>query len=186
MKNSKLIAVAIVALIAACTPCKSYSQNAHYSGFADLGFSTGGGYYGLKQIFITSTHGVSVLSDKLFFGAGTAIGTSVESNIGQTYMLPIYAASRYTFNKSCVKPFVDLKIGYAGMWNEDTDGGGDTSGGLYIAPSVGITTNAGKIDFNIAIGYSVICAEYEEYYEPTPVTNKYNAGGLFLTVGISF
>jgi hypothetical protein len=119
-------------------------------------------------------------------GAGIGVGTSVESNIGHTYTIPLYAASRYTLNKNSVKPFADLKIGYAGMWNEDSDGGGDTSGGFYIAPSVGITTDAGKIEFNIAIGYSVVRAEYEEYYEPTPITNKYNAGGLFLTLGISF
>jgi hypothetical protein len=89
-------------------------------------------------------------------------------------------------NKYCVKPFADLKIGYANMWDDDADGGGNTTGGFYFAPSVGITTTAGKIGFNIAIGYSVICAKYEKDLEPILITDKYNAGGLFLTVGISF
>jgi hypothetical protein len=187
MKKLNLIAVAIVVIIAACIPCKSYTRNAHYSGFADLGYSTGHGKYGFKQVFVTTTHGVSILSNSLFIGAGIGFGASLDtSNIDNTYTLPIYAASRYTLNEKYIKPFLDLKIGYAHMWDEVACGGGNTTGGFYLAPSVGITTPAGKIGFNIAIGYSVIRAKYEKDLEPILITDKYNAGGLFMTLGVSF
>jgi hypothetical protein len=179
-------ATMIVSLIVACFPCMSYARNAHYKGFADVGYSTCNGNYGFKQVFVNTTHGVSMLSDRLFVGAGVGIGSSIDSNIEDVYTLPIYAASRYTLNKYEVKPFVDLKIGYAGMWNEDTDGGGDLNGGFYLAPSLGISTTEGKIGLNIAAGYSVVRAKYEENLEPLFITDKFNAGGLFLTLGISF
>jgi hypothetical protein len=174
-------------ILTACIPCRSYAQSAHYTGFADLGYSTGNGHYSLKQVFATTTHGATILSNKLFLGAGVGFGASLDaSNIDNTYTLPIYAASRYTLGTNSIKPFADLKIGYAGMWNEDSDGGGSISGGFYCAPSVGITTTEGKIGFNIAIGYSVIRAKYEKDLEPLFITDKFNAGGFFVTLGISF
>jgi hypothetical protein len=51
---------------------------------------------------------------------------------------------------------------------------------------LGISTTEGKIGLNIAVGYSVVRAKYEEDLEPLFITEKFNAGGLFLTLGISF
>jgi hypothetical protein len=191
--KNKLLSLSILATtLAAGLPCVSYAQSSHYKGFVDLGYSFGHGDYGSDQIFVTTTHGATILSDKLFVGAGVGFGVSTGTNVDKTYTVPVYAASRYTFNQRAVKPFVDLKIGYAGMSNEEKDGGGDITGGFYLAPSFGISTSAGRVDFNVSLGYSVIRAKYEAFLEPDiesslrTLNERYNAGGVFLTLGVSF
>lgn len=195
MKNlNHAFAAIAAAFIIACVPCASHAQSSHYKGFVDLGFTFGRSDYGFNQLTATTTHGVSLLSNRLFAGAGAGFGLSVVQDMSETFIVPIYAAGRYTFNDDVsVKTFIDAKIGYAGMWSEDSDGDDGPSGGFYFAPSIGVTTAAGKVDFNIALGYSVICARLEECIlttdgiESHTVSNKrHNAGGVFLTVGISF
>jgi hypothetical protein len=191
--KDKLLSLSILATtLVAGLPCVSYAQSSHYKGFVDLGYSFGHGDYGFDQIFVTTTHGATILSDKLFVGAGVGFGISTGSNTDRTYTVPVYAASRYTFDQRMIKPFVDLKIGYAGMSNEERDGGGDITRGFYLAPSLGIGASAGKVDFNVALGYSVIRAKYEASLEPDlkssviTLNEHYNAGGVFLTLGVSF
>lgn len=66
------------------------------------------------------------------------MGISTESDILKTYSLPVFADVRYTLCNLKVKPYIDMKIGYSELFEEEHDGGGYKSGG-FIFPSAGIS-----------------------------------------------
>jgi opacity protein-like surface antigen len=85
-----------------------------------------------------------------------------------------------------------MKIGYSELFDEEHDGGGDNSGGLYISPSVGVSLPVTKkTSIHVGIGYTYNQAKYEFSYIPGTGSmgrnnTRFNAGGLTLSVGVSF
>lgn len=62
------------------------------------------------------------------------MGISTESDILKTYSLPVFADVRYTLCNLKVKPYIDMKIGYSELFEEEHDGGGYKSGGFIFPP----------------------------------------------------
>ena len=89
-------------------------------------------------------------------------------------------------------PYIDMKIGYSELFEEEHDGGGYKSGGFYISPSAGISLPVTKkTSIHVGIGYTYNQAKYEFSYIPGIGSmgrnnKRFNAGGLTLSVGVSF
>ena len=99
--------------------------------------------------------------------------------------------------KSGIAPFYSdkyAKIGFqvSELFDEEHDGGGDNSGGLYIFPSAGVSLPvARKTSIHVGVGYTYNRAKYEFSYIPGTGSlgrdsKRFNAGGLTLSVGFSF
>ena len=91
-----------------------------------------------------------------------------------------------------VKPYIDMKAGYSELIDEEHDGGEYNSGGFYFSPSIGVSLPVvRKTSVHIGLGYTYNRAIYEFSYIPgdgkTGSENKtFNAGGITLSVGVSF
>ncbi len=164
----------------------------NYRGSVNTGYTFGVGEYGFNQWNINTIHGVEVLHSSLFLGGGIGVGISTESDRLKTYSIPVFADVRYTVSSLKFKPYLDMKIGYSELIDEEHDGGGYNSGGLYLSPSIGVSLPlAGKTFIHIGLGYTYNKAIYEFSYIPGTGKNgsenkTFNAGGLTLSVGVSF
>lgn len=177
----------IVSLITSISVAQS-----SYRGFVNTAYSFGSGEYGFNQWHINTVHGVVLFHNRLFIGGGIGLGISTESDRLKTYSLPVFADVRYTLSNLKVKPYIDMKIGYSELFDEEHDGGGDNSGGLYIFPSAGVSLPvARKTSIHVGVGYTYNRAKYEFSYIPGTGSlgrdsKRFNAGGLTLSVGFSF
>lgn len=183
----KLFILILVSFITTISVAQS-----RYRGFVNTGYSFGSGEYGFSQWHINTVHGVDLFHNNLFIGGGIGLGISTESDILRTYSLPVFADVRYTLCNLKVRPYIDMKIGYSELFDEEHDGGGDNSGSLYISPSVGVSLPVTKkTSIHVGIGYTYNQAKYEFSYIPGTGSmgrnnTRFNAGGLTLSVGVSF
>lgn len=53
--------------------------------------------------------------------------------------MPVFADVRYTVGNLKVKPYIDMKVGYSELIDEEHDGGGYNSGGFYFSTSIGVS-----------------------------------------------
>lgn len=160
-----------------------------YRGFVNTGYSFGSGEYGFNQWHVNTVHGVDLFQNSLFIGGGIGFGISTESDRYKTYSLPVFADVRYTLCNLKVNPYIDMKIGYSELFDEEKDGGGDNSGGLYISPSVGVSLPlARKTSIHVGIGYTYNQAKfgYIDTFTLERNSKRFNAGGFTLSVGVSF
>ena len=183
----KLFILILVSFITTISVAQS-----RYRGFVNTGYSFGSGEYGFSQWHINTVHGVDLFHNNLFIGGGIGLGISTESDILKTYSLPVFADVRYTLCNLKVRPYIDMKIGYSELFEEKHDGGGYKSGGFYISPSAGISLPVTKnTSTHVGIGYTYNQAKYEFSYIPETGSmgrnnKRFNAGGLTLSVGVSF
>lgn len=178
-------------LIILCITSVSSAQS-NYRGFINSGYSFGVGEYGFDQWNINTVHGVEFLHNSLFIGGGVGFGVSTENHRLKTYSIPVFADVRYTVGNLKVKPYIDMKAGYSELIDEEHDGGGYNSGGFYFSSSIGVSLPVvRKTSVHIGLGYTYNRAIYEFSYIPgdgkTGSENKtFNAGGITLSVGVSF
>ena len=168
-----------------CWVCGS-AQAPAYKGNIETGYSFGVGDHSVAQWLLQTVHGVDFIPDRLFVGGGIGLGISVESDV-EAYTFPIFVDARYKFGQKRVRPYADMRAGYSFVWNDHHPGGNE--GGFYFAPSVGVAFKVSSaLECNVGLGYTVQRAHYEfrsdPHYNPTRI--NYNAGGLNLTVGLSF
>lgn len=145
-----------------------------YQGFVDAGYTFGTGSYGLNSIDITTTHGVQVIPTYLYVGVGAGLQYFTAP---EKCAIPIFADVRSCFmGEENVSPFVDLKVGYAGIPGKREE---FTTGGAYINPSVGCTfLVSDNIGLNLSIGYT---------FEQAKVWgSRENVGGFSLKLGVQF
>ncbi len=182
-------------IAASATGGSVYAQSAEsspvaYRGFLDSGFMFGDNNADLNYWWVNTTHGVSLLHDRLFLGAGIGLGLPINYDESDTYMLPAYFDARYTYQRRRITPFVDMKIGYTHIWKpdaEDMDGGSFLKGGFYISPSVGVSFPVGKICLEAMVGYSYISGHRNVGLHPFESRRiNYKIDGFNFGIGLSW
>lgn len=165
------------------------AQNIGTKGFFEVNYSFASYEYAEGRVLANASYGVELCDNHLFTGVGAGLGFSTEKY--PIYSLPIYADVRYSFTNSNVKPFIAGKIGYAFLSSWRVIGGPGYSGGLYASPSVGVAISAfNRSDIIVNVGYTYHSATkhwtvrdvlpFEDFSE------KFNAGGLQISLGLSF
>ncbi len=162
------------------------AQRPAYRGYYDTGFTFGGGGKAIPQWHFRTTQGVDFIDGQLFAGLGAGVGISTNSDEHTAVSVPVYANARYTFGHARLRPFADLKGGYAMLWNKNRNTG-HNQGGFYFSPSAGVSLVVGSgCEVNFGVGYTLIRAHYESGMGLNKVSEKYNPGGITLHAGVSF
>lgn len=166
-----------------------------YLGIIETGYSVGYDESSLNLWAVNTAHGIKMLNNHIFIGAGIGFGISTDAYHLKTYILPLFANIRYTLPLKNFAPYIDIKTGYAELTEETHDGGGDIHGGYYLAPSIGISKNiSNRASIYIGVGYSLIQASYRgslaeshgPSYTDESYVNKFNAGGFNMAIGFTF
>lgn len=178
MKKRTFLSVILILLVL----CGLRAERPVYRGFVDTGYNFGGPTGAVAHWTLNTTHGVEFIPGRLFVGGGVGVGISTENDRANCYSLPLYAAARYTFGGHRVEPYIDMKAGYAFLWDRERETGKNI-GGFYFAPSAGISlplTTATAVFFGL--GYELHNARYTYRGD----TNSFNAGGFSLIAGVKF
>lgn len=160
-------------------PAKAGVVAKGYRGFVDFDYTLAVGQYkeGSDRVGLLTTHGYE-FPFRLFVGGGLGFNYFYDTEIT---LIPVYAAVRYDFLPKKISPFVDLKMGYA-VASYDKATFGNSDGGVYISPSVGVRMALGrKIGLNLGIGYT-----YQGLENILGSTKTINLGGVTFKVGIDF
>lgn len=165
----------------------SFAQSPRYAGRVEAGIITSLSDYGMNQLTISTTHGVAFADGKLFTGAGVGFGFSVDEDIRQGFF-PLYGDLRYTFTSLKLRPFVDVKAGYAlHSFLEDVFSNASYHGGFYTSSTVGISFPLNvKNAVNVGVGYTYQCVRSESDFPAISERHYYNTGGLTVGIGIQF
>lgn len=116
-----------------------------YRGFVDVsnGLDCANGDYAFE---LTTTHGFQI-NPRIFVGGGIGLGVYLYR---ENVALPFFADFRFTFLKSRITPYIDVKAGYSPI--PDT--------GAYFSPTVGCHFSfKEKFGMNVGLGYTM-----QEYY----------------------
>lgn len=169
----------------------AHAQQVGYKGFIEAHYSFGAGEYATNQLVVTTSHGVKLLNSHLFLGGGIGFGVSTEIDELKIYNLPLFADLRYSFSNGKVRPFVAGKIGSAYLFEKNHDGGYYHDGGFFVLPSIGAAFTVLKhSEITASLGYAYHSATVEWWNYPpnsqSHVRKGYNAGGILISIGISF
>lgn len=179
MEKRTFVTVLLIAFMA----CFVQAQRPAYRGFIDSGYNFGGDSGAVGHWFLNSTHGVDFIPDRLFVGGGVGVGISTGDDHAVCYSMPLYAAARYTFSGHKVAPYLDVKAGYAFLWDKGRETGRNI-GGFYFSPSAGVALPlTGSSSAYFGLGYSLQRAGYTvANVDP----KHFNAGGFYLTLGVTY
>ena len=169
----------------------AHAQQVGYKGFIEAHYSFGTGEYATNQFVVTTSHGVKLLDNHLFLGGGIGFGVSTEIDELKVFNLPLFADLRYSFLYGKVRPFAASKIGFAYLFDENHDGGHYHDGGFFVFPSIGAAFSVLKhSELTVSLGYAYHPATVEWWnYPPSSqshIRKGYNAGGILISVGLSF
>ncbi len=167
------------------------AQNVKGKGFFEVNYSfLGSNERADNQLLVTASYGVSFCDGHLFTGGGIGFGISTEEDI-YPCNIPIFADIRCSFTNGNVKPFIAGKVGYGLLSIVPLIGDCGYSGGLFASPSIGIAISAfnhNDIIINVGYTYHSACFHWIDSSGPiiTDRSEKYNAGGFKVSLGLSF
>lgn len=172
-------------------PWYAHAQQVEYRGFVEAHYSFGSSEYATNQVVATTSHGVKLLDSRLFLGGGIGFGVSTGIDQLKVFNLPLFADLRYSFTKGKARPFVASKMGFAHLFDENHDDGVYHDGGFFVLPSIGAAFPVLKCrELTVDLGYAYHSATVEWWNYPpntqSHVRKGYNAGGIVISVGLSF
>lgn len=158
-------------------------------GGTDIMAKDGGGNLSLYSFDVVNSFLISP-----YGSIGFGIGTALSSSGFNTEMLSVYAHGRVYFMKSNISPYLDLALGYNGMFIKytinDVDGyyipvnTKETDHGMMFNPALGIRVAVGKkLALTAGIGYKLYylnvnnSSYYFSQYRYNYSYNYYNASG---------
>lgn len=168
-----------------------HAQQVGYKGFVEAHYSFGFSEYATNQFVATTSHGVKLLDSRLFLGGGVGFGVSTGIDQIKVFNLPLFADFRYFFTTGKVRPFVASKMGFAYLFDENHDGGSYHDGDFFVLPSIGAAFPLLKCsELTVDLGYAYHSAIVEWWNYPpnaqSHVRKGYNAGGIVISIGLSF
>ena len=179
MKRFLHLAAVIIALCSAFPASAQWTSSTGYHSTYELGFNIGTGGRTVSSFEFTTTQGYQVIPVYLYLGAGAGIQAyfSADGAVG----FPTFFNIRSHFSKSSASPFIDLRVGYTTMANDDYF----LNGGFYFNPSLGLRVALGSsIGLTLRCGYTLQYAKEAGWVPYAPPSR--NIGGINVMAGIEF